>query len=181
MKVEESYEMNSDHSPILLTLSENIIEKEKNPILINKHTDWESFRICLELKINLDVSLQSDNELNLEVEKFIKDIQQSAWDNTPVIKNKLKGHNYPREIKTLLNEKRQARKKWHQTRAPQDKKTLNNLTQQLKREIQQLKNESINTYLKKLTNDKSSDYSLWKATKNLNKPIVQQIPPNKKK
>lgn len=59
MKVEESYEMNSDHSPILLTLSENIIEKEKNPILINKDPDWESFRICLELKINLDVSLQT--------------------------------------------------------------------------------------------------------------------------
>lgn len=176
MKMEESYELNSDHSPILLTLSDNIIEKEKHPVLINKHTDWESFQICLERKINLDVSLQSEEDLNFEVEKFITDIQQSAWDNTPVLNNKLKGHNYPKEIKVLLNQKRKARKKWHQTRDPQDKKLLNNLTQQLKREIQQVKNESINSYLRKLTNDRSTDYSLWKATKNLKRPIMQ-IPP----
>lgn len=179
MKVDESYEMNSDHSPIILTLSDNIIEKEKNPVLINRHTDWKSFQICLEQRINLNVSLQSVEELNLEAEKFIVDIQQSAWDNTPVLKHKLKGHNYPREIKVLLDEKRKARKKWHQTRAPQHKKTLNNLTQQLKREIQKLKNESINAYLRNLTNDRTSDYSLWKATKNLKRPLMQ-IPPIRK-
>lgn len=179
IKIEESYEMNSDHSAILLTLSDNIIEKEKNNMLSNKKTDWESFQLSLERRIHLDVSLQSVDELNSEVEKFISDIQHSVWDNTPVLKTKLKGHNYPREIKMLLNEKRKARKKWHQTRSPQDKKILNNLTQQLKREIQQLKNESFNTYLKNLTNDQSTDYSLWKATKNLKRPMMQ-IPPIRK-
>jgi hypothetical protein len=37
--------LNSDNSPILLTLSENIIQKENNPVLIDRRTDWENFRI----------------------------------------------------------------------------------------------------------------------------------------
>jgi hypothetical protein len=55
----------------------------------------------------------------------------------------------------------------HQTRNPQDKTELNNLAQQLKREIKELKNVSISAYLRELTNDNKTDYSLWKATKNL--------------
>jgi hypothetical protein len=39
---------------------------------------------------------------------------------------------------------------------------LNNLTSQLKEEIKQLKNDTINEYLKELTIDSSTEYSLWK-------------------
>jgi len=37
----------------------------------------------------------------------------------------------------------------------------------LKREIKELKNDSISAYLRELTNDNNTDYSLWKATKKL--------------
>lgn len=172
MKVEESQDMSSDHSPIVLTLSEYIIQKGNNPVLTNKYTDWESFKVHLEQRILLKVPLKTMDQLDIEVEKFITDIQQSAWESTPEIKSRLKGNNYPIEIRNLLRDKRKSRKKWHQTRAPQDKKRLNNLTQQLTREIQKLKNESVNFYLSKLTNDSNTDYSLWKATKTLKRPIM---------
>lgn len=92
--------------------------------------------------------------MDAEVEKFINDIQSSAWENTPCIKRKLKGNNYPAEIVDLLKDKRKARKKWHQTRNPSDKTKLNNLTQQLRREISEIKNETFNRYLRELNNDK---------------------------
>jgi endonuclease/exonuclease/phosphatase family metal-dependent hydrolase len=44
LQIEESHDLNSDHSPINLTLSDNIIQKEHNPVLVNRRTDWESFR-----------------------------------------------------------------------------------------------------------------------------------------
>jgi hypothetical protein len=56
--------------------------------------------------------------LDFKVEKFVNDIQQSAWENTPEIKRRLKGNNYPNEILELISEKRKQREKWHQTRAP---------------------------------------------------------------
>lgn len=176
LQIEDWQDMSSDHSPIMLTLSENIIHKTTNSVLVNSKTDWESFKLCLEEQIQLAVPLQTPDQLDYEVEKFVKDIQYSAWENTPEIKRKLKGNNYPREILELLAEKRRARRKWHQTRAPQDKTRLNNLTYKLRKEIKDLKNDSISTYLQGLTNDKTTEYSLWKSTKNLNRPIAQ-IPP----
>ena len=73
----------------------------------------------------------------------------------------------------MISEKSKLRKTWQQTRLPQDKTKLNNFSQKLKRSIKQIKNDSINTYLQELTNDSSTDYSLWKTTKNLKTPILQ--------
>jgi hypothetical protein len=74
------------HTPILLTLSENIIQTESNPVLVNRCTDWESFRHSLEGKINLMVSLRNEEQLYRKAKKLLVDIQQSAWENTLVIK-----------------------------------------------------------------------------------------------
>jgi hypothetical protein len=148
-------------------------------MLVNKKTDWDGFRTAIEERIQLMVPLQTEEQLDFEVNKFVNDIQQSAWDNTPEIKKRLKGNNYPSEILELISEKRQQRKKWHQTRAPQEKTRLNNLSYQLKEAIKQLKNDTVSNFLRDLTNDSSTDYSLWKTTKNLKRPIMQ-IPPIKK-
>jgi hypothetical protein len=161
LQIEERHDFNSDHSPILLILSENIIQKENNPVLVNRRTDWESFRQSLEEKINLILPLRNEEQLDREVEKFLVDIQQSALENTPEIKKRIKRNNYPKEIRDLIAEKRKARRRWHQTRDLQDKTELNNLAQRLKREIKEIKNDSI----RELTNDNNTDYSLRKATK----------------
>jgi hypothetical protein len=179
LQIEESHDLNSARMPIHLTLRENIIEKENNPVLVNRHTDWESFRQSLEDKINLMVPLRNEEQLDREVEKFLVDIQQSAWENTPEIKKRTKGNNYPKEIRNLIAEKRKARWRCLQTRDPQDKIELNNLAQQLKREIKELTNDSTSTYLRELT-DNNTDYSLWKATKKINRPVMQ-IPPTRKR
>jgi hypothetical protein len=127
----------------------------------------ESFRYSLDGKINLTVPLRNEGQLDREAENSLVDIQQSAWDNTPVIKRRTKGRNYPKEVRDLITENRKARPRWHQTRDLQDKTELNNLAQQPKREIKELKNDSIIAYLRESTNDNHTDYSVWKATKNL--------------
>jgi hypothetical protein len=65
--------------------------------------------------------------LDREFEKFLVDILQAAWENTPEIKRRTKGKNYPKEIRDLIAEKRKARRKWHQKRDMQEKTILNNL------------------------------------------------------
>jgi hypothetical protein len=177
LQIEESHDLNSHHSPILLTLSENIIQIENNPVLVDRRTDWESFRQSFEEKINLMVPLRNEEQLDRDVEKFSVDIQ-SAWENTPEIKSRIKGNNYRKEMRDLIAEKRKARRRWHQTRDPQEKTELNNLAQQLKREIKEPKNDSISAYLSELTTYNNTDCSLWKATKTVKSPVMQ-IPPIK--
>lgn len=63
-----------------------------------------------------------------------------------------------------------------QTRDPVDKTVLNNATQQLKRKIQRINNETIGEYLSKLTADNNSENSVWKATKRLKRPFTQNHP-----
>jgi hypothetical protein len=68
MKIEDSYDLNSDHSPIIMTLSDKIIKKEANPTLPNKFTDWESFQSELNEKIQLNVPLRTTQQLDIETE-----------------------------------------------------------------------------------------------------------------
>jgi hypothetical protein len=79
----------------------------------------------------------------------------------------------------LISDERKQKKSYHQTRSPQDKARLNNLTSQLKEEIKQLKNDTISEFLMELTNDSSTEYSLLKTTKNLRRTIML-TPPIKK-
>lgn len=179
LHIEEGYDMSSDHSPIILTLSEFIVQKQIQTSLVNKKTDWESFKLDLEHIINLKVPLKNGEQLDLEVKQFITDIQHCAWCNTPELTARIRSNYYPKEIRTLIIIKRNQRQKWHRTRSPKDKNLLNNLTRMLKREIQNFKDEKMNMYLRQLTSDCTTDYSLWKTTKNLKKPIMA-IPPIKK-
>ena len=45
-----------------------------------------------------------------------------------------------------------------------------------KKRILEFKNESISEYLEKLTPDKPTEYSLWKATKKIRRPRTQDSP-----
>jgi len=105
LQIKESYDLHFDHTPIHFILSENIIQKENNPVLVKKRTDWESFRHSLEGKINLMVPLRDKEQLDGEVEKFLVDIQQSAWENTPEIKGRTNCNIYSKEIRDLIAEK----------------------------------------------------------------------------
>lgn len=170
VNIEECFDLASDHSAILLSLSEQVIIKRQRPHLTNRKTDWDGFRYELEQRIELSVPLKTKDQLDDEVEKLVVDLQQSAWNNTPTLKPKTPGLNYIKEVRDLVHEKRKARKKWQHTRSPDDKRVLNNLCEQLKNEIKAIKNECFENFLRELTADESSDYSLWKATKYLNRP-----------
>jgi hypothetical protein len=103
-------------------------------------------------------------------------IQKAAWKNTPILRRKTMGNIYPKEIRDLIAEKRRARKRLQQTRTPADKTRLNNPSLQLKREIKEVKNESMNSCLRKLTNEKETDCSLWKVMKRMKRPVVHILP-----
>jgi hypothetical protein len=133
----------------------------------------------LECNINLSVSLKTSDQLENEFNTYTTAIQEATWGSTPAIKRELKGLNFPKEIKDLITEKHKLRRKWHQSRSPRDKTLLNRASQQLSKEIKNMKQTSINQFLTELTADNSTEYSLWKATKYLKRPVAQ-VPPIKK-
>ena len=139
-------------------LSENIIQKEKLPRLTNKRT---GINLEKSFYINLQSPLASKEQIDREAEQFIADVQQAAEESTPPNKGIIRSViSYPVEIKELVLAKRSARRKWQQSRYPDDKTKFNRLSNQLKKRIREIKNESINRFLNNLTADKSTEYSL---------------------
>ncbi|WP_333765298.1 hypothetical protein, partial [Streptomyces sp. IBSBF 2390] len=133
-------------SAVILKLFEDVIKTQTRPVLTNSSTDWESFKIELDSKIDLPASLQSIEELEESAELFVNLIQKAAWANTKINVSKKKSTSYPEHIMIKVKEKRRARKRWIQSRDPADKNILNNLTQQLRRAIKLYKESSMKDY-----------------------------------
>lgn len=176
----QNYEgLSSDHSVVILTISESVIEKASSPVLVNRKTNWILYRNLLNERIKLNVSLKTSFEIEEELDKFIEAIQSSAWDSTQQIKPRNNTKTYPIEIRELVAKKRRARKTWQRERTRENKRIYNRLCCELKRLTKHVQNVTTSTYLKNLSSCKDSNYSLWKATRNLNQPI-NQIPPIRK-
>lgn len=128
-----------------------------------------------ECLIKLKVPLPTTDQLENEAQKFLTKIQQAVWNNTPFEKKTTNNTsiNYPLEVRQLVNEKTKAGKKWQLSRASQDKTMLNRSSNQLKELLAEIKNQSVSTYLERLTAEKSTEYSLWKDMRGLKRPKVQ--------
>jgi hypothetical protein len=56
---EENFDLDSDHTPVILTMSENVIKNKPNLTLLNKKTDWVKFQEDISNNIQLKVPLRA--------------------------------------------------------------------------------------------------------------------------
>lgn len=175
-KIESCLDLTSDHSPLKVTISTQIIKKEKPPTLYNKKTNWNLFSEIISEQITCNIPLKTNEELEIAIDNFNTIIQKTAWATTPKIETPEAKTVCSTSVKNKIAEKRKLRKEWQKTRSPHDKAKLNKATKQLKLLIHNEKNKSIEDYLKNLTATEATDYSLWKATRKIKNP-QQPIPP----
>ena len=170
-----SFDLSSDHSPVFATIKKDLINNGQECHLSSKKTDWLEYRRILQESLNLQIPLKCEVDLAEAVEHFNSCVQQAAWSSTPISTNSLLKSNTP-SIREKLIEKRRCRKMWQQTRHPSDKATLNKLSKELTKMVQVQQNLTFETQLKELDSTKSTDYSLWKASKALKQTITGQPP-----
>lgn len=178
--VKSYLELSSDHTPIIAHISTCIITYERPPKLHNRKTDWCFFRRTLNDSLELNIPLKTKHDIEIAVEIFNRKIQNAAWQSTPQDKPKTNYLEYPDEIKDKLAEKRRLRRIWQNRRYPEDKRRFNTATRELRRMIQKLKNDTFQEYVQGLSATDDTDYSLWKATRQL-KQATQHIPPIRNK
>jgi hypothetical protein len=67
--VEKScFDLSSDHSPILITLTSHALNHEKQPGLNNRHADLDDFRHLINQRLTLNVSLRPKSKKKDSVE-----------------------------------------------------------------------------------------------------------------
>lgn len=57
IEVGENFDLNFDHSALILILSERVIKTATRSVLIKETTNWKSFRMDLQEEINLNIYL----------------------------------------------------------------------------------------------------------------------------
>jgi hypothetical protein len=63
------------NSPILITLTEHVLNQEKQPSLSNRHTNRDDFRHLINERLTLNVSLKTKEDIEAAVKFFNNTIQ----------------------------------------------------------------------------------------------------------
>lgn len=168
-----SYDLTSDHSPIIATISTTVITKDPKPKLHNLKTNWDTYRQIIQDTVNLSTRLKEPTEIEEDCEKFIKILQHAARTATPINILKKQQNNIPLEIKKLVAEKRKARSLWQRTHTPANRTKYNQISNKLKLKLLETKNESFNSYISNL---QRQDNSIWKPIKGKRKPVPTAPP-----
>jgi hypothetical protein len=135
--IEPSYDLSSDHSPVLATISTTPIYIQLTPRLHNSRTNWNNYRTKINEEINLHISLKSCTEVDESTNNFISLLQEAAQvHNKDVV-------NIPLEIKKLLAEKRKTSATWQRSHTPSDKTAFNKLSNHLKSKLQAMRANSL--------------------------------------
>jgi hypothetical protein len=56
--VKSYFDLTSDYSPIVITLTADVLNEEKDPILCNRHTNWDAFRCLVNERFTLHIPLK---------------------------------------------------------------------------------------------------------------------------
>jgi hypothetical protein len=84
------FDLSSDHSPVLITLTSQALNQEKQPSLSNRHTNWDNFRHFINQRFALNVSLKTEKDIEAAVKFFNDTVQWAGWNATPEHTDRLK-------------------------------------------------------------------------------------------
>lgn len=175
--IQTCLDVDTNHVPVMLTIGTTVINMESNLKLYNKFTDWNAFRDLIEERLELKIAIKTVDDIDDATRIITTTIQESCWTCTPEAKERQQQRRvYSETIRSSLIEKRRLRRVWHTSRHPSDKKALNKAAGELKALILETNNAALGIYLEGLSPTKSTDYSLWKACNNYNRPNHHKPP-----
>jgi hypothetical protein len=161
--IQSSYRLNSDHSPIMVTLSTSVIVRKPTPRLHNSKANWDTYRQIIQDEVNLSLKLKEHEVIELETNNLLSLLQHSAKEATSNNDPKRTANNIPYEIKNLLAEKRRSRSIWQRTHTADSRRKYNRKSNKLKSELQEIPNKSFAKYV---SNIQRQGNSIWKRIKN---------------
>jgi hypothetical protein len=123
--IQSSYDLTSDHSLIIATISTSVIVRKPTPRLHNSQTNWDTYRPIKQDKVNLLVKLKEQEDVELETNRLLSILQHSAKETTQNSNPQRTTTNIPYEIKRLIAAQRKAKSTWQRTHTPDSRRIFN--------------------------------------------------------
>lgn len=161
-------QLSSDHNPVTVTLTNTKINETSVQIYDYKNTNWKLFRKIVNDRLTINNNIDSQQELDEEVDVLTKIIQDARDATTKLIKQKPKVETLPQNIKDLITFKNKIKKRWQRCRRLTDKRRLIELQDTIKTRLDEYKND---VWGRKIETLATSNNTLWKMSKLLKKPF----------
>jgi hypothetical protein len=83
-----------------------VLNQEIQPSLNNRHTNWDDFRQLINERLILNISLKTEEDIEIAVKFFNDTIQWAGFNATPEHTDTVKTYDCPILIKQKIEEKR---------------------------------------------------------------------------
>jgi hypothetical protein len=90
---------------VLITLTAHALNQETQPSSSNRHTNWNDFRCLINEGLTSNVSLKTEEDIEVAITFFNNTVQWVGWNATPEYTDTLKAYNCPILIKQQIEEK----------------------------------------------------------------------------
>lgn len=169
LTVEPSWELSSDHSPIIAILNLRAAVVPRNPRI-----DYYKFKTETQKLLQPNLSLKNKGELEDATEHLTNSIK-TAKNNSVVPFNECPSH-VSLIIRNMINDKRKLRRKYHRTLYAPDKTKYNKACKDLKKYLAEYNQNKVNDFLTQLGPSEKGDKNLFNATRSVQRPITR-FPP----
>lgn len=174
--VEASLELSSDHTPTILTICNPMETDFQNYLPARTHVNWLKFKKFLSSHCVENIPLRTPEDVDKALEDFDDHVRLAAKNATITTPIRSFSRIYSADVDKLLSDKRRIRREWQAHRSPQLKQRLKECTKQLRELLEERRTASLNKYLQDIDATPHTDYSLWRATKNIKRPTIRQPP-----
>ena len=93
--IQASYDLTSDHTPIIATISTTVTVRQPPPTLHSPKTNWEIYRTLVRNTTNRAVKLKERADVELSTDNFIGILKHAAKEATPTRNPHLPINNLP--------------------------------------------------------------------------------------
>jgi hypothetical protein len=129
--IQPGYDLTSNQTPTIATLSTAIYKRQMKPRLHNAYTNWQTYKLEVSSRMNRDCKLKTCDDLELATASFARILQQVADLATPRRTPPQPATGIPSTIKRLVALKRKAKATWQKTQAPTDRCHYNHASRTL--------------------------------------------------
>ena len=164
--------LSSDHTATIIEYRNKLILYSKPETPCNKTTKWQPFKETIESKIYSNIPLKTPEHIEQAVATLKATIQEAARTTTTHESTSRQTNTIPQKILDKIREKGKAKAKWQKHRTRENKNHLNKLAKEIKNKIKEHNNTEFGKFIGTLSTHENSNYSLWKATKKIKKPII---------
>ena len=126
--LQASYDLFSDHSPIIATISTSVAVRQPPPRLHTSQTNWETFRNLVRGKVHLAIRLKEREDVEVAIDNFISILQQVAQEATSPWNTQRPTIYTTSAIKRLVATKQKARTAWQRIHTPYSRRFYKQVT-----------------------------------------------------